>query len=141
MRLPDWQSRLAAVIKARQQDRFEWGRNDCCLFVCDCVQAIVGIDPGATFRGLYDDRETGYKFIRVQLDDPNATVATIAARICQTMGFVEIAPALAQRGDVGLYRGAAGETLGICLGGHWAFLLETGMTYLSTAEIARVWRV
>ena len=43
-RLPDWQPRLQALIQARLAAPFAWGEHDCCLFVCDAVQAITGQD-------------------------------------------------------------------------------------------------
>lgn len=108
-RYRDWQSRLAACLAERTLRAFEWGTHDCCLYVCDAVLAMTGRDPAANVRGYSTERE--------------------AARIVKQLGGMraigaarfgaEIAPALAQIGDVGLIEIEARESLALCGGVHW----------------------
>jgi hypothetical protein len=139
MRLPNWNSRLAAVIREKQRGKFEWGRNDCSLFACDCIQAVMGIDPAEEFRGKYDSRLSGARLVKEVCD---GTLEILADSIAARLGFVEVALTHAQRGDLGLYHDPTlGDTLGINIGGSFAFLMEQGMIYLPADKIARVWRV
>lgn len=138
MRLPDWQSRFAAVIKSYQLAGFEWGKHDCCLFVSDAIVAMVGRDPASEFRGKYDSKESGYALLE-QLYQGG--VKQMAERIADEMGFPVIALTHAQRGDVGLRNDPAGETLGLCLGSRWGFLTEEGMRYLPVDIITQAWRI
>ena len=46
-RKPDWQALLDAFLAEHQFDSFQYGRWDCCLFVCDAIQAMTGVDPAA----------------------------------------------------------------------------------------------
>lgn len=53
VRLPDWQTRWAALCADRAATPFEWGRHDCCLWAADAVQAITGFDFASAWRGQY----------------------------------------------------------------------------------------
>jgi hypothetical protein len=52
-RLPDWRSRLSALVAAALQRPFEWGVNDCALFAADAILAMTGTDPARDWRGRY----------------------------------------------------------------------------------------
>lgn len=52
-RLPDWRSRLSALVSAALQRPFEWGVNDCALFAADAILAQTGTDPATGWRGQY----------------------------------------------------------------------------------------
>ena len=41
-RLRDWPERLDALLRSRASVPFEWGRNDCCTFVADAIEAMTG---------------------------------------------------------------------------------------------------
>lgn len=140
MRLPDWQSRLSLVIKDHQKDSFEWGRNDCCLFICNAIEAMTGIDPATPFfRGNYHSKEEGYALIA---EFCGGGIEKMVEKMAETHGYVEVHPNFAQRGDVGLYIDRdAGPTLALSLGTQWAFLKESGLGYLPRASVTRVWRV
>jgi hypothetical protein len=140
MRRHDWQSRFAAYIKEKQRADFQWGVNDCCLFVCDGIFEIAGKDPAESFRGRYDSMVTGYKLIREFCGGGIEELSDAMARI---HGFIEVDPKRAQRGDLGLHRNIfIGDTLGICIGDTWAFMRESeGCVYLKTNMISRAWRI
>ena len=55
-RKPDWQALLDAFLAEHQFDSFQYGRWDCCLFVCDAILAMTGVDPAAAYRGTYSSR-------------------------------------------------------------------------------------
>lgn len=105
----DWQSRLQACLAERRLRAFEWGQHDCCLFVCDCIEAMTGHDPAADVRGYSTELE--------------------AARLVKKLGgmrgiagsrFGEEVPVLmAQVGDVGLIEIEGRESLALCGGTHW----------------------
>ena len=141
MRLIDWQSRFTALIKARQRDRFEWGRNDCCLFVTDAVLAITGKDiVPESFKGTYSTMLDGFRIIK---EYSGGGVEAIAEKLTADNGFVEIQPSFAQRGDVGLYRDPKhGDVLGVSIGARFAFLSQTaGLHYREQREIVRAWSI
>ncbi len=105
----DWQSRLQACLAERCPQEFEWGKQDCCLFVCDCVLAMTGRDPAADLRGYVDELGAA------RIVKKNGGIRAIAtARL-----GAEIAPLLASVGDVGLVETAGRESLALCAGGHW----------------------
>lgn len=119
----DWQSRLQACLAERRLRAFEWGVHDCCLFVCDAVQAMTGHDPAADVRGYRTERDAARLVKRL-----GGLRAIGAARF-----GAEIAPALAQTGDVALVVVDGRESLALCGGGH---LLAPGLEQLQTLPLS-----
>ncbi len=118
---------------------FQWGGNDCCLFACDAIVAITGRDPVAkTYRGKYQTA-LGAK----RLLDRNGGPEGIAAKVCVKLGFQEINPLLAQRGDVVSYLSpVTGEvSLGVCIGMQAAFPGLERMELVLTGDCRKAWRV
>lgn len=131
-RLEDWPTRLAEFIEARRERAFCWADSDCCLFVCDAIEAMTGADPGARWRGLYSTEKGARRVLR-----DNGGVAGIA-----TLVLGQPAPsALAGRGDVVLIDTPHGEALALCLGGSVAAqgLDRIEFHPMSTAKAA--WKV
>lgn len=106
MRRADWQMQLAAFARTHARMPFEWGRNDCCLFTVDAVQAMTGIDHAARFRGY--------------------STALAAARVVEQHGGIRqlaihawgapVSPLLAGVGDVVLVINEGRELLAVCNG-------------------------
>ncbi|WP_434033725.1 DUF6950 family protein [Cupriavidus sp. a3] len=131
-RLEDWPTRLAEFIEARRERAFSWGNSDCCLFVCDAIEAMTGTDPGARWRGLYSS-EKGAR--RVLCD--NGGVDGIAALVLgQAMP-----PALAGRGDVVLIDTPHGQALALCLGGLIAAQGQAGIEFMEMKQAKAAWKV
>lgn len=137
-RLTDWQSKLAAVIKQKQRDSFEWGRNDCCLFAADCIHAMTGIDPAEPYRGKYSSRLEGYKIMR---EFCGGALSESIDKMGTLYGYIEVKPVFAQRGDLGLYTGERDPALGVCMGSQFAYLTEKGLRYFPRKAVVKAWKV
>lgn len=141
-RAPDRNSKLAAFVEQRAKEPFEWGKNDCCLFVCDAILAMTGEDIAPrVFRGGYNDALGGYRLIKQYTR--GGGVEQIAEQLAAENGLVEIAPPFMQRGDPVLYRDEeAGDALGICVGIKIAIVhRDTGLIYKPAHTAVRAWRV
>lgn len=132
----NWPSMLATFLREKQSQPFIWGSNDCCLFTCDWLQALYGVDHAADLRGTYD---TALGAARVL--EARGGVLAIAAAVCEREGWAEIAPAFAQRGDIVLDDSPLGHTLGVCAGGVSAFPGEAGMLLKPTRACVKAWRI
>ena len=130
-RLHDWQLRLEACLAERWALPFEWGKQDCCLFAADCVQAITGADWAASFRGQYDSKVSAYRM----LVDAGGMEAVAAAALGE-----QIAPAMAQTGDIGMVEDA-GRALVVCGGGNWLGAGLDGLECVAASRVVRAWRV
>lgn len=131
-RLEYWPTRLAKFIEARQERAFCWGDSDCCLFVCDAINAMTGTDPGARWRGLYSSEKGARRVLR-----DNGGVAGIA-----TLVLGQPVPALlAGRGDVVLIDTPHGEALALCLGGLIAAQGQAGIEFQQIAAAKAAWKV
>lgn len=49
-RRPDWRVRLDAYVAAAWRAPFDWGSNNCGLFVAGAIEAMTGVDPAAELR-------------------------------------------------------------------------------------------
>jgi hypothetical protein len=131
-RLRDWQSRLQACLAERRARAFAWGSQDCVLLAADCVDACTGVDPAASWRGTYSDALGAARLVQ-QLGG----LAAIAAAHCGP----EIAPALAQPGDIGLAANDGRECLVVCGGGMWHAPGIAGVVALHPQQVLRAWRL
>ena len=65
-RRQDWEGRLADAFRDAAFEAYAWGRHDCWTFVADCIQAIAGVDPMATWRGRYNSPRSAARLLRRQ---------------------------------------------------------------------------
>ena len=91
VRLPDWSMLLSNHLAERAGMPFEWGVNDCMIFVCSTVAKLTGEDHFPKFND-YHDEETG----RALLEKSGGVEGIITA--CLGTGSREILKA--KRGDV-----------------------------------------
>lgn len=129
-RLPDWQTRMAALVEARLALPFEWGSRDCCLWAADVVHAVTGVDFGAAYRGTYaTQQEAGAVFVRMRG----------IARICTSLLGEPIDKEMAQPGDIGLTEEKDSPALVAYVGGAWMGQGPDGLVPIHPESIATVW--
>lgn len=133
----NWPERLNAAIDARRNMPGAWGSHDCCLFACDIINELVGIDPAADLRGTYDSALSAVRVLKA-----NGGVEVIAETRCAANGFKELpSPNFAQRGDLVLTDTPRhGPALGICVGRASAFVGESHLEFYPMASCRRAWR-
>ncbi|MCF6267638.1 MAG: hypothetical protein L3J57_13995 [Desulfuromusa sp.] len=133
-RLPDWQSRLYNEIQARMNVPFQWGENDCLMFVSDMVLAVTGIDYAADYRDLYTDEDAANN-IMLQLT-PEGTVTGII-----DLFFDRIPVLQASRGDLVARPSHPSPAAGICAGGGCYFVGPDGLFKWPLQSCITAWRV
>ncbi|RMX06707.1 hypothetical protein D8I35_09405 [Corticibacter populi] len=135
-RLPDWELRLAGLIAQRLPVPFSWGDNDCVLFAADCVAALHGGDPAGAWRGQWHDESTAIRALARQGGLQAAVQAHAAA-----MGWPEVPPLFAQRGDLVLHRRDGADALAVCTGPALAAPSEGGLLFFGLDHGVVAWRV
>jgi hypothetical protein len=129
-RCENWPETLAAYIDRKRNEPFAWGVNDCCLFGADWIQLCTGLDPAATLRGTYDRALSG---VRV-LEKHGGLIGTIETHM-EPLGFKPIGQGFAARGDIVIFDTGNGDSAGINLGNHSAFVSKNGLIFAPNAEI------
>ena len=135
-----WEHYLDEFIFKRKRSSFRYGKNDCCLFVCDAVERMTGVDPAEEFRGKYSTKSGAYellkKFAGGKLEE---TVRTLT----KNYGMPEINKNFAGRGDVVLVNGEMGDALGIVdmTGEQVAIPARKGLVFFPMIAIKKAWRV
>jgi len=131
-RLPGWEFALAACIESARNRTFRWGVFDCGLFVCECVDAITGVDMGEQFRG-YSTLLGAWRSIKGDMESTAVSVA-------RAYGLREIPPMRASRGDV-IYLNP-GELAIVGLDPKVAIgATSKGLAVIPRSRWVRAWRV
>lgn len=135
-RLPDWQPRLLAYLRGIAAEPFAPGRHDCALFAAGAVQAMTGRDLARAYRGRYDDVLAGLRHLRRNKHDDHVALAA--------KHFAEIAPAMAQPGDLAVIPDPDGselDALGVVQGPHVYVTGPAGLGIVSRLRMSRAFRV
>lgn len=106
-RRPDWPQVLSRYLEESRAKPFAWGEHDCALFVARWVDRVTGSDIERKFRDVYRSAEGAAEII-----DHYGGLSGIATHYLGEP--VEIN--FARRGDVALFDGRHGDTLGLVIG-------------------------
>jgi hypothetical protein len=137
LRLPNWSHQLDRLCQQRLHMPFAWGPNDCAAFAADAVLAMRGHD---SLHGLRLPRTSARAAGRAK-----GAIGGFHAAL-RRAGLQEVAPALAQRGDlVLLHQPAHGRRmrslLAVCMGA-WAVAPSThGLASVPMNQAVAAWRV
>lgn len=134
-RVDNWPAKLAEFFATEGLAPFVWGERDCCLFACNGIRAITGLDPAAEmFRGKYRGATGAARLLK-----KHGGVEAVAVARCAELGFVEWARVYqARRGDVVLLDTPEGPALGVCDGVNVRF---AGGARKLLGECRRAWRI
>lgn len=94
VRLEGWEMRISQYIKENENTPFEWGKNDCVLFIAKAVELITGLDYYSQFK--YSTKEEAEKII----EENNG----IQGLLTKYLGQPHNNYMLAGRGDIVLMR-------------------------------------
>lgn len=133
-RLPGWEARLDVVVEAARHAPYALGRHDCARFAGTCVAAVTGVDLWPQVGAYASRREAAQAIAAFGRD--------LAAAVSRLLGVDLVAPVLARRGDVVLYRDVE-DHLGVCLGAQVAVLGPDGMAFvpITSPDVVGCWRV
>lgn len=132
-RLMDWRPRLVRYLGWAARTPFRPGTLDCALFGAGGVEAILGHDPAAGFRGRYTTLAEGFALLRAMGHADH--IAMAAAE------FEEFPPAQAWPGDLAVVDTAEGQALGIVQGARVYVMARPGMGLMPRADAIRSFRV
>lgn len=132
-RKKDWRTRLAAYMGAISRRAFRPGEHDCALFAAGAVEAMTGTDLAAPWRRTYRTLEDGLALLAQHGHGDH--VALAAAHL------EEIAPILAQVGDVAAVREGEALGLGIVQGPAIYVLRPSGLGLVPLTAAERAFRV
>ena len=140
-RRPDWQVVLDAFLVAHGNRRFEYGKWDCCLFVCDAIAEMTGVDLAGGYRGKYSTRMGALHAIGEQLG--TASIQAVAANAAAAHHMPEVPVLHAQRGDMVLVQRGRNYSLGlVALNGRDVIVTsKRGLWRLPLSCAIRAWQV
>lgn len=127
---------LTATLRDWRRSRFAWGSTDCMLSAADYAGTLNRTDPGAEYRGRYDD-EAGAKAL---VEAAGGGCAILGAALTKA-GFKRVQQP--ERGDVVCAQFGDEQVGGICLGDRCVFRTShRGVLELRTSliKILGAWR-
>ncbi len=131
MRHPQWTTRLPETLKNTINRPFVWGEHDCCLFASDCVIAVCNFDPCERIRGRYKTKTGAFRVLQKEFGTLDGAVSRF---------FDEIPTNEAGRGDIVMFEGDEGETLGVLWAGKLWAVSTDGVRAVSNKP-KKAWRV
>lgn len=130
MRQSDWPTRMWHEIERWRVVPFGWGSNDCCLFVARVTDAICSSRHAEKLATNYHDEASALQYIKAN--------GGIGPAVSQYIGQPE--RKRPTRGDVVLFDGPHGDTLGICVGADIAAMGPDGVVMLPKSAAKLTWR-
>lgn len=131
MRHPQWTIQLPETLRAAMSRPFSWGEHDCCLFAADCALAVCGIDIAEKVRGRYKTKSGAMRVLKSEFGDLESGLSSF---------FTRIEPDKATRGDIVMFNGDEGKTLGVLWAGKVWSVTESGVLPVNHQPI-KAWRV
>lgn len=131
MKKQDWLEQMWTAIEAEAQTPFVWGQHDCCLFAAKVVDAMTDGTFVSQLQAAYQDEAGAWKFIA----DQGGLETAVS-------GFLGAAKTgRPQRGDVVMYDGENGDTLGICAGGVIVAAGPNGLVNVRKPSTIKFWSI
>lgn len=124
---------LAGHLRIGATRPFAWGDCDCCLWVCDWIASVRGVDPMASWRGRYSTKRGAYRRIRRGGGFQPTVRAEMAA-----VGLLETTEPKA--GDIGMVQTYQGEALAIRTATGWACKSPRGLV-VGQFSVLTAWAV
>lgn len=131
IRRENWLEKMWSTIEQHQSTTFVWGENDCCLFAAKVVDAMCDSEFEKQLKEKYSDQDSAIRYI---VEEGGMEIA-----VSNYLG--ESKTGRAQRGDVVLFEGALGETLGICVGSTIAAVSDSGVIYMPRSITICYWTI
>lgn len=127
----DWADQMYKMIDAHKDSVFEWGVDDCCLFITRVIDAMTGSELELRLKQEYDDEQSGKRFI--------IACGGMTEAVSRFLG----APSdeRAMRGDAVLFDVGDGESVGIWDGRTIVGLAQNGLDQLPRESIIKVWKI
>lgn len=132
-RVADWEKRLKAVIARHQAMPSQYGLSDCYLLPDDAVEAVTG--------------STTYGAAARRYKTPTGAAKQLRRRGFETVEeaframFTEIAPSLAQRGDIGVIDSNGEICGGVFTAIGFAVRDERSVLFLPVSSVKTAFRV
>lgn len=143
-----WPELLDEVFQRHYTTEFEWGVFDCCIFVCECIHAMTGIDMYADFKGKYTTELEAHQlvsdYVGLEYKSSIKFVSEIAEYFCSKYKLQVVEKSFAQRGDIALIDLEGMVTVGVVMlnGTHVAApAYKKGLAFVPLKLCKKVWRV
>ena len=140
-RRSEWQRVLDEFLRVIQYLPFEYGKWDWCLFVCEAIIAMTGVDLADFCRGAYSTRASALQAISEQLG--TASIQVVAEKAAAAHHMPEVPVSRAHRGDMVLMARGRNYSLGlIALNGRDVIVAsKRGLWRLPLSGAVRAWQV
>jgi hypothetical protein len=138
VRLPDWDLRLVAHLRAVADRPFAYGTADCFCFVSGAVRAMTGTSLFPAFEGAYNNR---FGMLRALRRQGYRSLRDAARDRAGTLNWSECEPVEATPGDIVLLPGSPLTSLGVCW--HDGALAQgrTAVVLVGAEHIIAAWKI
>lgn len=133
MRVDGWETRLMEAVQRHDSMPLEYGTSDCIIHIADCIEAVTGEDPMASYRGAYaSEEEAGELLVSLGASDVEELLESL---------YEEVPPALARRGDVGVVKIKGVAACVVVMGPLIIGKSSLGSIKMSTSRLTRAFKI
>lgn len=125
--------KLQQYLLNYQDTSFDWGSRNCCTFASEWIKVLTGNDVMKSLNLQYQDKITACGLM--------VRVGGILNAAENLLKGKETKIGLAKLGDVVCGEAGRGDTMGICCGIKSVFLTQSGLVYLRTSTMKKIWRI
>ena len=133
VRKKTWRSDLTAFVAAAAARPFRPGKHDCALFAAGAVKAMTGADLARGYRSKYRSLAKGQQVLQARGFTDHIALAA--------HHLPEIAPIMAQEGDIVVVEADEDSALGVVQGPMIYVLRPSGLGLVEFTEAVRAFRV
>jgi hypothetical protein len=130
-RKEDWHDRMWATLDDLANTQFEYGKIDCCIFAAKVVDAMCDTEYEKELAKHYRDEDTAKAYIEVS----GGLEQAVSSHIGQSK------QGKPQRGNVVMFAGELGQTLGICVGSTIASVNSDGVVFVPRSATICYWTI
>jgi len=134
-RVPGWDRALEDLATAHVSIAPEWGVSDCLMTAADAIEAVIGENPLAEFRGKYKTEAGAARKMR-------ANGCENVKDVFET--YLQLEPVnrlVARRGDVGVMVINGEYVAGFICGTGFAVKQPNGLAFYPVTEIEQAYKV
>jgi hypothetical protein len=129
------QAIIRAAVERSVATPFNYGIDDCLMWLANIYVEALGVDPAAPYRGRYRTPRGALRVLG------KGGVAEALAETAGRMAWAPILPPAAQVLDLGMIETAEGPAGAICAGEYWMSRFEYGFAASRLTFIDAAWRV
>ncbi len=133
-RKQNWNELISKYLYEHENDKFVWGKNDCCLFTANLLKEISNIDYAVNYRNKYRSKKEAY--ILLKKNGFNNIRDMLIDKFGDPINGLE-----ARSSDIVIVSTDNKKSLGMCIGNSIVSQGNNRIVFVSIVQSIEAWRI